>query len=58
MNSEELTAAALSLPREERARLADELIRSLDEDGTTAEAAWTQRLSGALARSRTALSRQ
>lgn len=35
---EELRAAALSLPREERAELARQLIDSLDEDDETEEA--------------------
>ena len=41
MSSDELRSAALALPRDERAKLAEELIRSLDEsaDGDV-EAAW------------------
>lgn len=36
--AEELEAAALSLPRSERARLAERLIASLDEDAEVEEA--------------------
>jgi len=39
--AEELEAAALSLPRSERARLAERLIASLDEDAEVQEA-WAE----------------
>jgi putative addiction module component (TIGR02574 family) len=40
MSSEELKTAALSLPREQRAQLAEDLIRSLDENHEEADVAW------------------
>jgi len=43
--AEELGAAALSLSRSERARLAERLIASLDEDAEI-EQAWRERSSG------------
>jgi putative addiction module component (TIGR02574 family) len=39
--SQELEAAALSLPRSERARLAERLLASLDEDSEVEEA-WAE----------------
>lgn len=45
MSSDELRSAVLALPREERAELAEELIRSLDEareEGV--EAAWVREI--------------
>jgi putative addiction module component (TIGR02574 family) len=45
MSSEELRSAVLGLPREERAELAQELIRSLDEKPDEGvEAAWLREI--------------
>lgn len=46
--TEELEAAALSLPRGERARLAERLLASLDED-LEIEEAWAQEVERRLA---------
>ena len=42
MSSDELRTAALSLPREQRAKLAEELIHSLDENRGETDAAWAK----------------
>ncbi len=46
MSSDELTSLALALPRDERAKLAEDLIRrSLDEDSDAAvDAAWVNEI--------------
>jgi putative addiction module component (TIGR02574 family) len=45
MSTEELRHAVLKLPREERAKLAHELLQSLDEPtDPDAEAAWTSEI--------------
>ena len=50
-NTEQVLAAALELPREERAVLVDELLRSLDDAEDLLEAGDRELLHAALARS-------
>ena len=48
----ELEAAALALPVEDRARLAERLLHSLDEEAQEIEAAWVAEVQDRLARFR------
>lgn len=48
----ELEAAALALPVEDRARLAERLLESLDEEAQEIEAAWVAEVQDRLARFR------
>ena len=48
----ELEAAALALPVEERARLAERLLDSLDDEAQEVEAAWVAEVQDRLARFR------
>jgi putative addiction module component (TIGR02574 family) len=45
MSPRDLHAAALALPREERAELAKELLESLDESPDDVDAAWAHEIS-------------